>query len=743
MGAYYTKEDITEYISKNTILPFLLERTREGCKVAFEGEASVWSLLQGDPDRYIHAAVRYGAEHELPEEIKAGLDPEQPDLLEKRKPWNKKADPQFALPTEIWREVVARHQRYRDVRAKLAAGEVRDIPDLITLNLDIIRFVQDVIEFSDSPDLIKAFWKALTKVTVLDPTCGSGAFLFAAASILAPLYDLCLTKMQQFVDADTSSKKFQDFQLPLKEHSREYYILKQIIIRNLYGVDIMPEAVEIAKLRLFLKLMAYSQKDDRKPNMGLEPLPDIDFNIRAGNTLVGYATEKAAEDAVKGKLMSTSGLKWADIKVKAEDVDRVEELFRQQQLALGGRVTAEDKKKLRDKLGELDEILNEYLAAEYGIDKAKKPREYAQWKESHQPFHWYVEFHRTMRSGGFDCIIGNPPYVDFRNSISYRVMNYESAKTKNLYSLVIERTDKLISNQGFISYIVPISSISTDGYSTLQNIISEYSMHFSCFDDRPSKLFDGLDKNTLTILILSDRGKSKYKFSTKLMRWKAEERPLIFDVLEYQFNPSSIIANSMPKLGSKNDVEVYYGLIKNLNVLGRVIASSGEAKVFYSRKVNSFLQVLNFTPEVYNGKGELRPPSEFKTMEFRNQIEADFAFTLLNSSIFRWFIDVFSDGSHLNKREVYGFPIPQVFDMSNLANRLSESLLSNSEFRSMTYAHDTLNVQCIVPKKSSDTIHEIDKAILGKMGYRPEIIDYISSYDIKYRMSIGDSDSDE
>ena len=81
--------------------------------------------------------------------------------------------------------------------------------------------------------------------------------------------------------------------------------------------------------------------------------------------------------------------------------------------------------------------------------------------------------------------------------------------------------------------------------------------------------------------------------------------------------------------------------------------------------------------------------------------------------------------------------------MSNLANRLSESLLSNSEFRSMTYAHDTLNVQCIVPKKSSDTIHEIDKAILGKMGYRPEIIDYISSYDIKYRMSIGDSDSDE
>ena len=51
MGAYYTKEDITEYIAKNTVLPFLLERTRERCKVAFEGEASVWRLLADDPDR--------------------------------------------------------------------------------------------------------------------------------------------------------------------------------------------------------------------------------------------------------------------------------------------------------------------------------------------------------------------------------------------------------------------------------------------------------------------------------------------------------------------------------------------------------------------------------------------------------------------------------------------------------------------------------------------------------------------
>ena len=62
-------------------------------------------------------------------------------------------------------------------------------------------------------------------------------------------------------------------------------------VASLYGVDIMVEATEIAKLRLFLKMVAVVEVDKRADNLGLDPLPDIDFNIRCGNTLVGYATE--------------------------------------------------------------------------------------------------------------------------------------------------------------------------------------------------------------------------------------------------------------------------------------------------------------------------------------------------------------------------------------------------------------------------------------------------------------------
>lgn len=147
MGAYYTKEDITEYISKNTVLPFLLDAARAKCKVAFENPDSptVWDLLRENPNRYIYAAVRHGTDKRLPPEIAADLDTTKPNLIERRKPWNKTAPGEYALPTEIWREVVARRLRYEEVRRKLAAGEVREINDFITLNLDLRQFTQSTL----------------------------------------------------------------------------------------------------------------------------------------------------------------------------------------------------------------------------------------------------------------------------------------------------------------------------------------------------------------------------------------------------------------------------------------------------------------------------------------------------------------------------------------------------------------------------------------------------------------------
>ncbi len=330
MGAYYTKEDITDYIGRNTIIPFLFDETKRNYSKAFKPETEIWQTLKNSNNNYIYQAVKKGIPEkirsnqryeisalsasqknndlfaDLPQEIKDGFKPElenniiteQTDnhLWQIRKQWNKKAPEEIALPTETYRELIERRKRYADILNKIENGEINEINDFITYNLDIKQFAQHVIENSEDPEFIKHFFKAIKKVTILDPTCGSGAFLFAAMNILEPLYEACINRMEQFVADEPRKHKFFNTELAKinsEEHPNlQYYIFKSIILNNLHGVDIMNEAVEIAKLRLFLKLVATVELNPRKENYGLEPLPDIDFNIRAGNTLVGFATEK-------------------------------------------------------------------------------------------------------------------------------------------------------------------------------------------------------------------------------------------------------------------------------------------------------------------------------------------------------------------------------------------------------------------------------------------------------------------
>src|SRR5262249_3986572 len=146
MGAYYTREDITEYINRSTVLPFLFDSARAECNFAFESSSgTVWKLLSDDPERYIYSAVSHGAAEPPPDDIASGL--ESPALDQSRdeldssysvriRNWNKRAPESHALPTETWREVIARRERYQELRANLAAGNVRDINDFVTLNLN-------------------------------------------------------------------------------------------------------------------------------------------------------------------------------------------------------------------------------------------------------------------------------------------------------------------------------------------------------------------------------------------------------------------------------------------------------------------------------------------------------------------------------------------------------------------------------------------------------------------------------
>ncbi len=747
MGAYYTKEDITGYISKYTILPALFERARKDCRIAFEGESAVWKYLAAEPERYLYPAVLKGIKLPLPENIAAGIQ----DVAQ-RGDWNRPADEAYALPTEIWRETVARRQRAEEVRLRLAAGEIRDINDLITYNLDIQQFAQDVIEGSEGPELVRAFWKALVDIKVLDPTCGSGAFLFAALNILEPLYEACLERMQSFVEELDAApqhhpEKYSDFRRILgqvaRHPNRSYFIFKSIIVQNLYGVDIMAEAVEICKLRLFLKLIAQVEQVQ-----AIEPLPDIDFNVRAGNTLIGFTTREEVRQALtsvgqQGTLGLFGESKAIDrVEEQAELADKAFQRFRQMQTdeEMEAAAFAGAKEELRKRLNDLNNELNRALALRY-LDAPIKEDAYRKWLASYQPFHWFVDFYGIMYSGGFDVIIGNPPYLNLSEFNSYDLEGFVTVSTKNLYPLILERCDHLCKPNGQQGFIVPISSIATEGYLPLQTLLAKRHLSFSCYDDRPAHLFNDLDKNTLSILLIGAQSSVKDIYSTRLCRWNAEARGVIFDVLSYHITPSNKLIGCLPKIGSEIEASIWHKLWRKSKPLSLFYQKNGLGIVFYSRKINSFLQILDFIPVVLDGQGNRRPPSEFKELRFRSNVASSAVFCCLSSSLFRWFIDVTTDGSHLNKREIDNFPFdPHYLEthhpatILSLASRLSKNLIATSENRVMKYSHDTLTVQCIIAKHSKPILDEVDALLAQIYSLTEEELDFIQNYDIKFRM---------
>ena len=675
MGAYYTRDDITGYITRNTVIPFLFDAVKKECPAAFIPEGSVWELLRDDPDRYIYPAVGHGlvwqctsdgsrrleVPHELPEEITAGVSD-----VSNRDGWNQPAPSEYALPKETWRQVVARRRRYCEVRSKLAAGEIHDVNDLVTLNLDVERFAKDVIVQSEKPELLRAFWSTISNASILDPTCGSGAFLFAALNVVESLYATCLEGMQGFLDDLERSQRLrsealEDFRVVLdrvNEHpSRQYYMLKSIVINNLYGVDIMEEAVEICKLRLFLKLMAQLKSSDQ-----IEPLPDIDFNIRPGNTLVGFTSENDVYDAIlyaneraagqrKVVLLEDEEKALQQIKRKAKAANLAFNKFRKKQIVSGGGGTAANKADLRSRLDNLRDELDHCLAVEYGV-RTSNISAYKLWKANHQPFHWFVEFYGIMSKGGFDVVVGNPPYVATKNvKKSYTVKGLRTNKCPDIYSMIVERATDICRVNGRTSMIVPLSLVFSEDFAILRTCLYEQCSYiwFSSFGRIPSALFsfDTRVRNTIYLAKRSSEGSRGY-LTTRLHRWFESERPTLFNSLSYcQFSPA-LFDGLVPKIGNAGLMQGFEALLSGNYRLGtEFLTLSSGLPLHFKQTAYNWLTFCIEQPPVSAPDGTALPQTQYGTVRFLDEENRNLSLLLTNGLLmFMWWIAI-GDDFHL------------------------------------------------------------------------------------------------
>lgn len=775
MGAYYTKEDITEYISKNCILPFLFDAVAKKSPEAFAPDGFVWSSLRSSGDRYIYDAVKkgYDLRDQIPENISRGII--TPAMLKEysetpvgelpsghfalsvlRSDWNTKTPEEFGLPTEIWRETIERFERCGQILHKINNGEITSINDFITYNLDIRSFAHDILQNTDDTRFLKQFYEALQSVTILDPTCGSGAFLFAAMNILEPLYEVCIERMQEFNGKNSALFKEQLSEIQHKYRSNiQYFIFKSIILRNLYGVDIMAEATEIAKLRLFLKMVAVVEVDRRADNLGLDPLPDIDFNIRCGNTLVGYANEaELKRDLNDGQGSLAVGQANQMLKgciySELEKVAATYEIFRSVQLTQDEDMSAfkQAKQNLKQRLAELNDKLNRrlYLGQNsmYVNDDIDYTltQDYSKWLKNYQPFHWLAEFYHIINSySGFDVIIGNPPYVGYTRKNKetgkaiieiYQISRYyETLPSSNLYAFTIERTKSFLNPEGKEGMIIPISAFANDSMNTLQNIFKRYfgKTWISTFHQRPAQLFDGVLQRLC--IYITGFGASSVFYTTGIYRWYANTRDILFKNISYIESNQSYQPHIV-KIGRNVERRIFAKYVTHIITSQYLSNIKNDNRVYYRTAGGGYwVTFLNrdFDCEAVSNK----------STSMSDSVNAKVLTAAYNSNLFWWYYTINFDLFNFKDYMIFGFQLNYPHNLENkiceLSDKLENNLRSNAKFYEINSKTRGINRTVTYNKSLSKNImNEIDAVLAHHYGFTEEELDFIINYDIKYRM---------
>ncbi len=296
------------------------------------------------------------------------------------------------------------------------------------LNADPIRLLVDEHDASGiSLAHAQAIAGALDEVTVVDPACGSGAYLLGMMQELVELWAILYSDR-------------------LKTDARSFYDLKlHIIERNLYGVDIDPFAVNIAMLRMWLSLAIEYEGDKPKP------LPNLDLTIVTGDSLLAA---HSADGGVQSALGDTTA--------------ELQELKSRYMRTSAGPAKASLRAQINDVSGELRE--------RYGGSGAADAGKGVEWRSSFPE----VFEAREGRAGGFDIIVANPPYQQLQRDGGrlgnlYRDAAYRTfARTGDIYQLFYERGCTLLKpNGGVLAYITSNSWLRAEYGKRLRSFFAE------------------------------------------------------------------------------------------------------------------------------------------------------------------------------------------------------------------------------------------------------------------------------
>lgn len=379
---------------------------------------------------------------------------------------------------------------------------------------------KDLTDIYNKIDNIKEANDIVNSIKICDPAVGSGHFLVSALNeIIAIKNDLKILQDREgwrlkeyqvevvndeLIITDEEGDFF-EYKPSIKESQRIQETLfheKQTIIENcLFGVDINPNSVKICRLRLWIELLKNAYY---KNTTELETLPNIDINIKCGNSLVSrFAIDADLKQSLKKSKWTIDSYRLAVATyrdaVNKEQKREMERLISDIKSDFRSEISLNDpkKKKLRTIVGELSLMTSQQLFEMSGKEKTAWNKKVAQLTKDSKKleaeieeiksnkifenaFEWRFEFPEVLNEYGdfvgFDVIIGNPPYVDLKelgnNIVKFIFSHYPTASNRvNLYSTFVEKTFALLKMDGYFSLIIPNSILMSSSYQNLRNLI--------------------------------------------------------------------------------------------------------------------------------------------------------------------------------------------------------------------------------------------------------------------------------
>lgn len=467
-------------------------------------------------------------------------------------------------------------------------------------------------------------YNKILNFSILDPTCGTGAFIIAAADILVELYKL--TNMYLYISLND-------------------YVIN--MFKNcLYGVDVLDCAISLFHLRS--KLYLY--------NLG------IGKNVVDGMVFQFY----------QGNSLSVLG------------------------------------------------------------DKSKNVGDFFNWEE---------RFPNIFANGGFDCIVGNPPYVE-TSKVKVDINQYGEYKTKscgNLYAYIFENALSLLKENSYMGMIVPISFTATQRMEPLRNLLFDSceTIHIGNFSDRPACLFAGVHQKLSIVFVKKTKPANGCKVYTSTYKhWSKNERRMLFDSIKYYRTTKAFINPSgIAKVGDETKLSIIKKVIEKPFALDSILAGSTKNDIYLNQRMTFWTKCFS-APE---------NSSEYKRYCIVDSVNKHAVAALLNSSLFYLLWETYSDCWHVTQSDLNNLRFDKMFFEQQYQELLSELeiKLEQKLYETREYIYSKQTDYIYVHRNCYNEIAAINNVIAEIYGFTEEEQKYIETYNIKYRLSISNNTEEE